>query len=69
MIVDDLKNFERYINLNKKFEIISNFLKNNDLKNMKQGSYEIDGRDIYVNIDEYKTKDMTASVPEHTVII
>lgn len=64
MIVDDLKNFEKYINLNKKFEIISNFLKNNDLKNMKQGSYEINGRDIYVNIDEYKTKDMTASVPE-----
>ncbi len=64
MIVDDLKNFDKYIPLNKKFEKVAEFLKNNDLKNMKSGSYEIDGRDIYVNIDEYKTKAMTDSSPE-----
>lgn len=64
MIVDDLKNFDKYTNLNKKFEIVSEFLKNNNLKDMKQGSYEIDGRDIYVNIDEYKTKAITDSIPE-----
>lgn len=62
MIVDDLKNFDKYISLNKKFEKVAEFLRENDLKNMKSGSYEIDGRDIYVNIDEYKTK--TNSYPE-----
>lgn len=64
MIVDDLKNFDKYTNLNKKIEIVSEFLKKNNLKDMKQGSYEIDGRDIYVNIDEYKTKAITDSIPE-----
>lgn len=62
MIVDDLKNFETYININKKFKTVSDFMKNNDLKNMKSGSYDIVNRDIYVNIDEYETK--TDSIPE-----
>lgn len=64
MIVDDLKNFENYIVINDKFKKVSDFLKNNDLKSMEKGSYEIDGKDIYVNIDEYKTKAITESSPE-----
>lgn len=36
----------------------------NDLKNLQAGSYEIDGRNIYVNIDEYKTKSVFDSMPE-----
>jgi len=62
MIVDDLKNFETYVKINEKFKTVSDFMKNNDLKNMKSGSYDIVNRDIYVNIDEYETK--TDSIPE-----
>lgn len=62
MIVDDIKNFENYIKLNTKFQKVSDFLKENNLKDMKTGKYEIDGQNIYVNIDEYETKEV--SIPE-----
>lgn len=62
MIIDDIKNFSQYSNLNEKFNIVEKFLQENNLEEMKVGSYEIQGRDIYVNIDEYTTK--KTSVPE-----
>ena len=62
MIIDDLENFGKYVKLNKNFEKIAVFLAENDLKKLEKGSYEIDGRDIYVNIDEYETKE--TSLPE-----
>ena len=64
MIIDELKNFKNYINVNEKFKKVADFLTEHDLSNMTAGSYEIDGRDIYVNIDEYKTKAITDSIPE-----
>lgn len=62
MIVDDLKNFKFYINLNEKFKKVLDFITTNNLESMQKGSYEIDGKDIYVNIDEYETKQ--SSLPE-----
>ncbi|MCR5262168.1 MAG: YhcH/YjgK/YiaL family protein [Candidatus Gastranaerophilales bacterium] len=62
MIVDDLKNFDLYLDLNKNFKKVSDFLTKNDLSDMPTGSYELDGRNIYVNIDEYETKQ--SSFPE-----
>ncbi|MGN0006344.1 MAG: YhcH/YjgK/YiaL family protein [Candidatus Gastranaerophilaceae bacterium] len=62
MIVDDVENFSKYTNLNEKFKVVEKFLKENNLEEMKVGSYEIMGRDVYVNIDEYTTKE--SSVPE-----
>lgn len=44
------KNRERW---EKAFE----FLKTNDLKNMKLGRYELHGDNLFVNVDEYTTKD------------
>lgn len=64
MIVDDLHNFDKYIPLNKKFVKVKEFLQTNELNNMHSGSYNIEGRDIYVNIDEYMTKTVTESYPE-----
>lgn len=64
MIVDELVNFKNYINLNENFQKVLDFMTKNDLKNMSAGSYEIDGRNLYVNIDKYKTKAITESVPE-----
>lgn len=62
MIIDDLKSFHKYVILNEKFKKVFEFLKDNRLEDMAAGSYEIDGRDIFVNIDNYKTKEI--SLPE-----
>lgn len=62
MIIDEIKNFSKYMNLNEKFKTVEKFLQENDLEEMEVGSYEIQGRDIYVNIDEYTTKE--SSIPE-----
>lgn len=34
---------------------VSKFIKENDLNTLSTGSYEIDGKKVYVNIDEYET--------------
>lgn len=54
----------KYIYLHKKIELVDKFLKNNDLSKISKGSYEIEGRNVYVNIDEYETKEINASIPE-----
>lgn len=62
MILDNIENFNKYICLNNNFKKISDYLAEHDLLNMQTGCYEIDGRNLYVNIDEYETKD--SSIPE-----
>lgn len=55
MIYDSLDNYSQYCNLEnlkKGFE----FLKNNDLKNLKDGRYEIEGDKIFANVQSLKTK-------------
>ena len=56
MIYDRLNNCEQYYSLNEKFEKAFNFLKNTDLKAIPDGSYEIDGKEIYANVQSLKTK-------------
>ena len=56
MIYDRLKNKEQYYCLNKNFEKAFDFLTNTDLKNIEDGSYEIDGNAIYANVQSLKTK-------------
>lgn len=62
MIVDSIENFSKYVNMNEKFQVVEKFLKENKLSEMPVGSYDIQARDIYVNIDEYSTKN--TSIPE-----
>ena len=62
MIIDDIKNFETYLNLHKRFKDVFKFMRENKLSDLKKGCYEIDGKNLYVNIDEYQTK--TDSIPE-----
>lgn len=62
MIVDALKNFDKYLNINPDFKKVSDFIKENNLLDMQTGRHEIDSDKIYVNIDEYSTK--TDSIPE-----
>lgn len=64
MILDDLRNLEKYTKISAHIEKCINFLKNHDLESMNAGHYEIDGMNLYVNIDEYTTKEKTESLPE-----
>lgn len=64
VIVDNIENLNNYECVNKRFKNVIQFIENNDLKNMPAGSYEIDGKDIFVNIDEYETKSVSDSMPE-----
>ena len=56
MIYDRLSNCEQYYVLGEKFKKAFDFLKNTNLKNIEDGSYEIDGKEIYANIQSLKTK-------------
>ncbi|MBQ4646757.1 MAG: YhcH/YjgK/YiaL family protein [Candidatus Gastranaerophilales bacterium] len=56
MIYDRLSNCEQYFVLGDKFKKAFDFLKNTDLKSIEDGSYEIDGNEIYANVQTLKTK-------------
>ena len=56
MISDRLSNFEQYVLLNEKIKKGFEFLKNNDLRNFKDGKYEIDGEEIFANVRTLTTK-------------
>ena len=56
MIYDRLSNSEQYFVLGEKFKKAFNFLKKTDLKNLADGSYEIDGKEIYANVQSLTTK-------------
>ena len=61
MIFDKLENASKYYLLGKNIEKGLKFLQVNDLKNLKDGKYEIDGNNVYVSIQEYTTKDIANS--------
>ena len=56
MIYDRLSNCEQYYVFGDKFKKAFDFLKNTDLKNIEDGSYEIQGQEIYANIQSLNTK-------------
>ncbi len=56
MIFDRLSNCEQYYSLNEKFKKAFEFLKNTDLVNLDEGSYEIDGKNIYANVQSVDLK-------------
>ena len=55
MIYGNIKNTEEYKFLNTNLQKCFEYIKNNDLKNLEKGSYEICGNDLFVNIVEYET--------------
>lgn len=62
MIIDNLENFHKYIKLHNGFGKVEKFL--DKIGGLNSGSYEIEGKNIYVNIDEYSTKNLSESKPE-----
>ena len=57
MIIDNIKNCEKYLSVHKNFEKAFNFLKKAVNENYAPGRYEIDGTDVYANVMENITKD------------
>ena len=63
MIVDSFENCKKYYSINKRFEKAFEYILKTDIKNLSCGKYEIEGQDLYINIDKYETK--TVSKPEY----
>ena len=56
MIKDSIKRAETYYNISENLKKGFEWIKNNDLKNMPDGKYQIDEKN-YANIQTYETKD------------
>jgi len=56
MIADNLKNAHFYYNLEEKYRLALEFLKNTDLMATPNGKYPIKGDEIYAIVQEYSTK-------------
>lgn len=56
MIIDNIKNAKKYYNLSPLIKKAFEYLEKNNLKNINCGKYEIEGDDIFMNIQEYQTK-------------
>lgn len=65
MIFDKLSNFNKYISIHKSFEIVYDFLKNNDLKNFETGEYYIDEKNIYFSISREEFKNQEKYIEAH----
>ena len=57
MIVDSIKNYQKYVGVNLKFEKAFAFIEKAVKENLEVGRYEIEGDDIRGSISEYVTKD------------
>ena len=64
MIIDSLKNFEKYVSLNPLYKDVMDFPKNNDLKSLPEGKTFIKGDDLFVNIQIAKGKTRDEAVME-----
>lgn len=56
MIIDKIENAKLYYGLGERYQQAFEFILNNDLKNFENGIYEIDGKNIFVSIQDYQTK-------------
>lgn len=57
MICENIRNAKNYTSINGKFEKAFEFLRNNNLKELEVGTYEIQGQDVFASVQEYTTKD------------
>ena len=63
MIIDTLDNLKKYESLNPLFPKVVEFLNTHDLATMESGKHEIEGKDLFVNIQMAKGK-----TPDEAVI-
>ena len=58
MILDSLKNFALYYAVNPRFEKAFEYILNSDIEKLAPGKYEIEGKDIFLNIVERGLKSL-----------
>ena len=56
MIKDSIKNANRYYQLSSSIEKALKLLESTDFSKYEKGSYAIDGRNLYMNVEEYITR-------------
>ena len=61
MILDALKEFDRYVGANPLFPKVASFLKSVDLSKLPVGHHEIQGEDLFVNIVDAAPKSRDAA--------
>lgn len=64
MILDSVKNSERYLSLNPRFEKVFEFLKQHDAWTLPLGRNEIDGDELFVNVSELDLKPVGEALSE-----
>lgn len=64
MILDSVKNSERYLSLNPRFEKVFDFLKQHDAWTLPVGRNEIDGDELFVNVSELDLKPVEEALSE-----
>lgn len=64
MIIDTLDKLSQYESLNPLFPKVVAFLKQNNINKLKEGIYEIEGKDLFVNITTAKGKTPDEAVLE-----
>ena len=68
MIKDSLSNANRYYNLSNGIKKGLEYLQTNDISQIADGKYEIDGEKLFINVNSYQTKD-NADWESHTKYI
>lgn len=61
MILDSLKNAAQYYSLHPRFKTVFEYIASHDLVAMECGRHDIDGDNIFVNIQELDLKDTKAA--------
>lgn len=61
MILDSLKNAAQYYSLHPRFKTVFDYIASHDLVAMECGRHDIDGDNIFVNIQELDLKDTKAA--------
>jgi len=64
MIIDKIENLKNYASVNPLFPKVVEFLQQHDLATMEPGKYEIEGKDLFVNITMAKGRTPDAAVIE-----
>ena len=64
MIIDKIENQKNYAQVNPLFPKVVEFIQQHDLNAMEPGKYEIEGKDLFVNIQMAKGRTPEAAVIE-----
>lgn len=55
MILENIKNAYDYSSINPNFKKALEFLKNTDLEKLEPGRHEVDGTNVFANVQDYET--------------